>query len=390
MPQTPVSPLIRLTATDLIVRTGYQMGKTPVLPIYAVALGASDWFLGLIVSVSTVTGIVLKPTVGLLSDRWGRRGWLLAGTAFFAGMPFLYRFVTTPDELFAIRLVHGLATAIYGPVTFAMVAEWGGGNLGTRLGIFGMGRHGGYILGPAGGGLLLSYTDPVGVFTTIGLLSCLAFVPVLTMPSQPSSLTGRLPLREQAAHALAAAARTRAVWLAGLLEFTTFAGLYAIRTFLPLYGLGLGFRDDIVGYFFSIPEHAHLLLRAGGGRLGDWLGFRQTISAGAVLMALALFYLPDAAAPLPFVAAALVLGASQALIFPSTLALVSTQVDPDHLGAGMGAVGALKNAGKVAGPILAGYLVHRGDYTEMFHFMAALGAAVAAAVWLLGSSRTQR
>ena len=44
----------------------------------------------------------------------------------------------------------------------------------------------------------------------------------------------------------------------------------------------------------------------------------------------------------------------------------------------------------VAGPILAGYLVHRGDYTEMFHFMAALGAAVAAAVWLLGSSRTQR
>ena len=92
----PISPLLRLTGADLIVRTGYQMGKTPVLPIYAATLGATDWFLGVIVSVSTITGMVLKPTVGLLSDRWGRRWWLLSGTAFFVVMPFLYRFVHTP------------------------------------------------------------------------------------------------------------------------------------------------------------------------------------------------------------------------------------------------------------------------------------------------------
>ena len=48
---------------------------------------------------------------------------------------------------------------------------------------------------------------------------------------------------------------------------------------------------------------------------------------------------------------------AQALIFPSTVALVSTRIDRGHLGAGMGLIGMLRNAGKIIGPILGGVLV---------------------------------
>ena len=58
-----------ITSADFIVRSAYQMGKTPLLPLFAAALGASDAFTGFIVSVSTLTGMVLKPFVGILSDR---------------------------------------------------------------------------------------------------------------------------------------------------------------------------------------------------------------------------------------------------------------------------------------------------------------------------------
>ena len=102
--------LVLVTAADFIVRAAYQMGKTPLLPIFAQWLGAGSIFIGLISSVSTLTGMLLKPFVGLLSDRWGRRVWLLVGTAIFAGVPFLYRFVQTPEQLFALRMAHGLAT----------------------------------------------------------------------------------------------------------------------------------------------------------------------------------------------------------------------------------------------------------------------------------------
>ena len=112
-----------VTAADFTVRSAYQMGKTPLLPIFAASLGAGDVLLAFIVSVSTLTGMVLKPFIGVLSDRWGRRIWLIVGTVFFALMPFAYRFVQTPEQLFAVRLIHGLATAIYGPVTLAYVSE---------------------------------------------------------------------------------------------------------------------------------------------------------------------------------------------------------------------------------------------------------------------------
>ena len=114
---------VLITSADFVVRSAYQVGKTPLLPIFAATLGATDVMLGLIVSVSTLTGMVLKPFFGILSDRWGRRVWLLIGTGFFTFMPFVYLLVRTPEELFYIRVIHGIATAIYGPVTLAYVVE---------------------------------------------------------------------------------------------------------------------------------------------------------------------------------------------------------------------------------------------------------------------------
>ena len=60
-----------ITGADFLVRCAYQVGKAPVLPLFAAALGAGEVFLGLIVSVSTLTGMLLKPLFGVLSDRWG-------------------------------------------------------------------------------------------------------------------------------------------------------------------------------------------------------------------------------------------------------------------------------------------------------------------------------
>ena len=53
-----------LFGADLIVRTAYQMGKTPVLPLFAAAIGASQMAVGTIVAVSTVTGMLQKPLIG--------------------------------------------------------------------------------------------------------------------------------------------------------------------------------------------------------------------------------------------------------------------------------------------------------------------------------------
>ena len=125
-------PFLYVMLADFLARSGYQMGKTPLLPIFADSLGASGAFLGAIVSVSTITGLVLKPFFGILSDRSGRRIWLLIGACFYAFMPFLYGFISSTEQLLVVRLAHGLATAIYGPVTLAYIAELSRGDRGSR------------------------------------------------------------------------------------------------------------------------------------------------------------------------------------------------------------------------------------------------------------------
>ena len=116
------SNLARLFLADFIVRGFYQIGKTPLLPLFAASIGAGELIIGFIVSVSTMTGMLLKPVFGILSDRWGRKVWLLVATLVFSGMPFLYQFVTTEQELMILRLFHGISTAIFGPVSLAYVA----------------------------------------------------------------------------------------------------------------------------------------------------------------------------------------------------------------------------------------------------------------------------
>ena len=372
-----------ITGADFVVRSAYQMGKSPLLPIYAAALGAGDVFLGFIVSVSTLTGMVLKPTFGMLSDRSGRRLWLLVGTVFFAGMPFVYRFVTTPEQLFAVRMVHGLATAIYGPVTLAYVAELSQKRRAERIGWFSTARSAGYVVGPAVAGWMLQYgyAGPVGVFTVIGLLSAAAFIPVLLLPETARAPKARVPLRRQVVAALGSGARSGAVWLAGGMEAGIYIAVYAVKAFVPLLALSSGAGVLAAGAFLSVQEAVHIVCKPFGGRLGDRIGFVTMAVAGMVVLGAALLLLPISATGAVMIVSAVLIGVAQAIVFPSTVALVSARVDAEHLATGMGLVGSMKNAGKVAGPIIAGFMIHWLDYTYTFAVMGSAVLAAAVIVW---------
>jgi MFS family permease len=383
-------PFLAVTTADLIVRSAYQMGKSPLLPIFAASLGAGDVFLGLIVSVSTLTGMVLKPVIGVFSDRWGWRAWLIAGTMLFAIMPFLYRFVQTPGELFAIRIAHGTATAIYGPVTLAFVAaQTRPSKRAGKFGLFSLARSGGYIIGPAAAGWLLMHIEPAQVFTIIGLLSSLALLPVLFLPKPEVPALPQTSLRGQIKESLHSGGRTPAVWISGGLDAAVYVALYALKAFLPVYGITLGMSVAQIGLFFSVQEGASMILKPLGGRLGDRWGRPQVIALGMLLYGLMLPLLTHAPNMAAMMALAGVFGAAQALVFPATTALVANRVDPAHLGAGMGLMGALNNAAKVAGPILAGVLITQFDFAGTLQLLG-LMLLLSGGILLLGIRRIKR
>ena len=374
-----------ITIADFIVRSAYQMGKAPLLPIFAASLGAGGPLLGSIVSASTLTGMVLKPFVGILSDRWGRRIWLMLGTAFFTVMPFVYQFVETSGQLFAVRVVHGTATAIYGPVTLAYVAERSSSRRAERLGWFSMARNASYVVGPAVAGWMLVIMSPVSVFTVIGILSCIAFVPVLLLPERAGpARSNRMPLGQQVRRALGSGVRTPAVWLAGGIDATFYVAFYATKAFLPIYALSLGISVAMVGTFFAVQAATHMLLSPVAGRLADKLGFLKCVCVGMVVMGANLPLLSYASNGWGLMLPAVLMGVAQALVIPSTIALVSRRVDRDSIATGMGLVGMLRNAGKVTGPTLAGVLTLWLDFAMTFQLIGAMLILGAAAIWYRG------
>ena len=382
---------LSVTAADFLVRSAYQMGKTPLLPLLAVSLGAGEVLLGFIVAVSTLTGMVLKPFVGILSDRTGRRAWLLVGTAVFAGMPFVYGFVDSPDKLVLVRVVHGLATAIYGPVTLAYVVELSNSNRAQRLGWFSMARNAGYVVGPAAAGVLLLRMDPVQVFTIIGLLSSLAFVPIALLPEIKSTpQVQRPPFVKQVVGAISAASRSSGVWLAGGMSAQVLIAEYAVKTFLPVYALSQSVNIAVVGAYFALQEGTNLVLAPLGGRLGDRLGHMPTVALGMAAMAMGLLTLLFGHEISTLALSAVLIGTAQALVFPSALASVATTVSEGDLGACMGIVGAMKNSAKVAGPILAGFLIHRFGLEITLASMGVTLIVVALGIYVIWRSAFRR
>lgn len=362
------------------------MGKTPLLPIFAASLGATGALLGFITSVSTLTGMISKPLFGALSDRSGRRRWLLLATALLVLTPFLYAFLNRPEQLVILRLFHGLGTAIYGPVTLAHVGERMKTRRAESFGWFGYARSGGYIVGPLLAGWLLLTFEAATVYRIIGVMSAAAFVPLFYLRDVKE--TPQLPsARETSSETYLSSFRkmlrlrwtAQWVWLAGAWEALSYLALYALRAFLPIFALADGATAFDVGTYFAAQEATHILARPHGGRLGDRWGYHPCIALGLTLLAVGLLLLSAMQHGVAWLATALALGLAQALIFPATLALVAGRLPASQLGAGMGFLGTLRNGGKVLGPLLGGFLIQWVGFQGSMQVFALLVIVFAAA-----------
>ncbi|MFQ6086390.1 MAG: MFS transporter, partial [Candidatus Bathyarchaeia archaeon] len=112
------------------------MSKNPVLPLLAQSLGARGPDLGLIAAASTIPGILVSLPAGSLSDLLGRRKVVFFSLAVFATAPLLYLLVHAAWHLVLVRFYHGFATAIFGPVANAIIAEKFPRRKGERISIF--------------------------------------------------------------------------------------------------------------------------------------------------------------------------------------------------------------------------------------------------------------
>lgn len=98
---------ILIALINLATFLGFNMITTG-MPIYVAQLGASDLIAGLVISFTAGSALFIRPFSGLMLDRFGRKGILIASIASMAVIIAAYAAFPIVGFIVALRLFHGI------------------------------------------------------------------------------------------------------------------------------------------------------------------------------------------------------------------------------------------------------------------------------------------
>jgi EmrB/QacA subfamily drug resistance transporter len=157
------------------------------LPALVRELHATTTQLQWVVDAYNLVFAALLLTFGSLSDRFGRKGMLLAGLTVFGAASLAGAFTTSPAQLIAARAVMGLGAAMTFPATLSLIS-----NVFTErreraraIGLWGAIGGVAIALGPIVGGWLLEHFSWASIFVAMAPVA--AFAIALVAVSAPTS-----------------------------------------------------------------------------------------------------------------------------------------------------------------------------------------------------------
>ena len=380
-----LSPLTALCSVGFFARLSYALARSPVLPLFALYLGAGPEAIGFAVGVSTVTGIFFKLPAGALSDVIGRKKTMLIGLLFFAFMPFAYLWVRDYNLLIIIRFIHGLATAIYGPVAMAVVADVAGARKGEMLSWFSSVTIIGNLLGAPLGGFILhrvpgaanpSLADFQYAYLAsgiAGLFSLILALKVLRGDTAPDHGHGLQQALKKFLSGIKEVISDKRIAITSAMEGLQNMTVGALEAFLPIYAVKVvGLNEFQAGILWGVQVVTTILSKPIMGKTSDRYGRKALITVGLIICAISFGLIPVFRSFYLLMTAAAFFGLGEALVQSSGAAFVADLCKEKHFGTAMGTFGTIFDIGHATGPILAGILLASHSYLFSFWVMAAM------------------
>jgi MFS family permease len=378
-----VKPFTALCTVGFFARFSYSLARSPVLPLFALYLGAGPEVIGFVVGISTVTGIFFKLPSGALSDVIGRRKTMFLGLVVFAVMPFTYLMVKDYYTLIVIRFLHGLATSIYGPVSMAIVADIAKAKKGEMLSWFSSVTIIGNLLGaPVGGFILHSISGNASAanfytaYLVSGFSGLMSLILAIGLLKEKEFIERGLGLRE-ATHRFISGIKEvisdKRIVITSNMEGLQNMAMGALEAFLPIYAVTVaGLNAFQAGLLWGIQIFVTILSKPIMGRISDKYGRKPIIISGMLLCAMSFAMIPLLKDFYLLMITAIFFGFGEAFVTSSSAALVADMCKEKHFGTAMGTFGTIFDVGHASGPILSGFLIARYDYLYAFWIMSAL------------------
>jgi len=327
----------------------------PVMPLFAVSLGASGFSLGLIIAAFSISRGLLQPLVGSLSDRWGRKGFLVIGLLVYALVGLLLPEAASVSNLITIRAFHGVGSAMIVPVAMAYVSDMAPfGQEGRYMGMLNIAIFVGIGGGPLFGGFFTDLWGMASAFYAMAGLSCIAMLLVLfKMPVMESGTRRKPPLGIiKALVSMLSSRRTGGILLA---RMSTMIIMVPTMAFLPLLmNQWFDASGMQIGMVIACRTLVNALLQTPCGRMADRFDKVRLLQAGCLIVSCVICLVPLAGSFWGLLLLFTLLGMGEAIIWP-VLGALATQ-DGRYYGQGtmMGVFSLAMSTGIFLGAIGAG------------------------------------
>lgn len=344
----------------------------PLLPVYAQNLGATGLGISMIFASFSISRTFLLPLFGKLSDRVGRKPFLVYGLVFYCVVSLLFLAAETVTELVSIRFIHGIASAMLMPVAQAYIADiTPQGKEGFYMGVFNLSMFISLSLGPLIGGVLNARFGidwafiSMAVMAFTGFLASLYFLPPRAEESarkkNKSDYKWRIFMKD--------------VGFVGIFSyrFAYASGISIIWCFLPILADNrFHLESDAIGFLVMTGIFVSGLLNMPMGWLADRKNRKVMILSGGVLVAFSLVWLGRAESVPGLFAGVLFFGIGGGISMPALTAMaVDAGKKKSAMGGAMALITVAHSLGMMLGALVGGLAM---DYLSprMSFFTAAM------------------
>jgi len=263
------------------VNDAYTSFLSPLLPRIMDKMGLSIALAATLATTLSLAASLLQPLMGYLSDRYGRRVFVVSGPLLSAIFLSLIGVPASFAVLVLLLVLGGMGSAVFHPPGASMAARVSEGKgSGLRMSVFSLGGSLGWALGPLAAVGLVGWVGLEGLWLAMipGILVAAAVFPLLP-PGRPHD-SARLPPSPRRI-----LAQLRGPL--GLLFGISIVGAFAQRVFLtmvPIVAARAGASEAQGALALSLYLGAQVLGTLMGGLLADRMD-RGKLLAGLTLLA---------------------------------------------------------------------------------------------------------